>query len=203
MLFQLGIFQIVVFVSFFILERLFPYRKFKQSRFWTFWWGTLGVFALFWLRFLLYLWTEIPSPGLIPLDFSSQITEGFVFYLFYSLGNYWFHRIKHSNQILWKYLHRLHHSPLKMETRVAFFRHPFEILINTIYLVIIGKYIFSVSFEVVAVALTIEGCLESFHHANIKIHKKLNFLGYIIQLPDMHLVHHEKGLHRYNYGPFL
>lgn len=90
-----------------------------------------------------------------------------------------------------------------MDTRVAFFRHPLEIIVNSIYLIIIGKILFNATVVEVAIALMIEGALETFHHSNIKIHKKINFIGYIIQTPAMHLVHHEYKLHRYNYSPFL
>ena len=91
---------------------------------------------------------------------------------------------------------------MHMQTLVAFFRHPLEMLLNTVYLLLLGIVIFGVSVEAIALALAIEGCLETFHHANIRISKKLYWLGNIIQLPHMHLVHHEYGLHRYNYSPF-
>lgn len=89
-----------------------------------------------------------------------------------------------------------------MQTLVAFFRHPLEIMMNTVYLLLIGKLVFGASIEAIALALAIEGCLETFHHANIRISKKFYWIGYIIQLPHMHLVHHEYGLHKYNYSPF-
>ena len=167
-------------------------------------WCALGIFAILWIKVILFAWKNINFDIGITLPEKINIIEqGLLFYLIYSFSNYWFHRWKHSNPILWKYLHLLHHSPTHMDTRVAFFRHPLEIFVNTLYLILIGKIIFNVPVEVIAIALTIEGLLETFHHSNIRISKKLDWLGYIIQLPKMHLIHHKKNLHRYNYSPFL
>ena len=200
MLQQLFIIQIAVFSFFFTLERVIPNRQQTRPPFFWAWWFAISIFALLWLRVLLYYWADIPIT--IVENTWSDIQAGVVFYIFYSFGNYWLHRWKHANQFLWKFIHRLHHSPSHMETPVAFFRHPGEILVNTLYLILMGKLL-GVSALAICVALTIEGCLECFHHSNIKTPKSLRFLGYVIQLPEMHLVHHEYGLHRYNYAPVL
>lgn len=201
MLYTIAFIQVCVFVSFYILERSIPaYNHPVPPRF-GLWWLSLGLFALVWLRGLLYVWIDLPS-GLLELELP-VLAEGFVFYLIYSFGNYWFHRIKHGNKYLWRFIHRFHHSTSQMETRVAFYRHPAEVLLNTVYLVLLGKLVFGISAEALVIALAIEGCLESFHHANIAIPRRLHWLGYLIQLPGMHLVHHQLGLHRFNYAPFL
>lgn len=201
MLTCIGLAQLSVFTFFFTLERCFPaYQHPVPPRF-GLWWICLGLFALVWLRALVYLWVEIPG-GMLDLDIP-LLAEVFVFYLIYSLGNYWFHRIKHRNRFLWRYVHSFHHSTSQMETRVAFYRHPTEILANTLYLLLLGKIVFGVSAEVLLIALAIEGCLESFHHSNISIPSRLSWLGYLFQLPSMHLVHHQYGLHRFNYAPLL
>lgn len=201
MLYNIGIIQLAVFSFFFLLERIFPDKNHPIAPFFNFWWAVMGIFALMWLRLVMLIWIETPG-GLITIN-APVIIQGFIFYLVYSFGNYWFHRWKHSNTLLWRYVHNLHHSPSQMETKIAFYRHPIEIVINTVYLFLLGKCLFDLPFEVLAIALAIEGCLESFHHSNIRMPKKLMWLGYIIQLPGMHLVHHEYGLHKFNYAPFL
>ena len=35
-----------------------------------------------------------------------------------------------------------------------------------------------------------------FQHANLKTPR---WLGYVIQRPESHIIHHQRGLHRYNY----
>lgn len=197
--------SLLVFTVFFILERIYPARTYPIAPHWSLWWSGLGIFSIIWLKILMYFWVDlnIKVEELYDLDGQNSFIEGIIFYLFYSLGNYWWHRLKHNNPILWRYLHQLHHCTSHMETRLAFFRHPLEIFANTIYLILIGKLIMNVSVEVIMFALAIEGSLEIFHHSNIRLPRYLKFIGYIIQTPEMHLVHHEYKLHRYNYSPFL
>lgn len=194
--------QVGLFLLFFFYERFRPARAYIIAPNWDYWWIGLGIFGLIWLRFIFYGWVSFEYSGLIHLDMDI-FKQGLFFYIIYSFGNYWFHRWKHSNRLLWSKLHYFHHAPSHMETRVAFFRHPSEVLVNTLYIFLLGKLVFGVSVEVIAIALVIEGCLETFHHANISISPKYRWIGYIIQIPEMHLVHHQYGLHRYNYSPFL
>lgn len=198
---KIALIQITVFLFFFTLERLYPAFKHPVPPRFSGWWISLGLFALVWLRGLLYIWADIPA-SLFEFDLPI-VAEGFIFYIVYSLGNYWVHRIKHSNRFLWHFVHKFHHSTSQMETRVAFYRHPTEIFVNTVYIIILGKMVLGVSPEALVIALAIEGSLESFHHANIHIPRKLYWVGHVFQLPGMHLVHHQYGLHRFNYAPFL
>ena len=200
MLISVAVTQVCVFLFFASLEVAFPNRDFPRAKYFSLWWCGVVIFSLVWVRGYFYFWADIPS--LMHFD-QNPIVVGFCFYFLYSFGNYWIHRFKHSNVILWKYFHRLHHSAAHMETAIAFFRHPIEILLNTIYIIVLGKLILGLSIEAICVALTIEGCLECFHHSNIKTPKKLRWLGHVIQIPEMHLVHHEMGLHGSNYSPFL
>lgn len=200
----LAIIQLAVFAFFFILERIIPNIGRPVPKHFGLWFAAIGAFALVWLRVLMVAWEDLPIPGVgLTIPVESVVLEGFCFYLVYSFGNYWAHRWKHSNWKLWHYVHTFHHQPSQMDTRVAFFRHPSEILFNSIYLIILGQVIFDISLEAAAIALVIEGCLESFHHANIRLPRWARRIGYLIQTPEMHLAHHEKGRHSGNYTPFL
>ena len=86
-----------------------------------------------------------------------------------------------------------------MDTRVAFWRHPFEIILDSILILAIGK-VLGTSVEVIFCVLIIESSLEIFHHSNINTPKSLRWIGYFIQMPEQHLIHHQHGLHRWNYG---
>lgn len=199
----IALFQAAILVLFALLERAIPARPHKKNKHFYAWLIGISLFGVFWLRVVLYIWLSIDYEGLIPIGSLPPLEQGLLFYIFYSFGNYWLHRWKHSNAWLWKYLHTYHHAPSHMETFVAFFRHPFEMLMNTAYLLLIGKLIFGATPVAVAIALAAEGCLETYHHANIRTPQKLRWLGFIFQIPEMHLVHHQIYLHRYNYGPFL
>ncbi len=193
--------QLAIYLLFHVFERLYPSHNHQRPPFFGLYWVLLGFFAIFWLRVTFLLWIEFPAIGM--KIFSEWWIEGGGFYLVYSFSNYWFHRFKHSNSIAWKYLHTFHHSPSHMEARIAFYRHPVEVVANSVLLVFLGKILLDVSVVAVAFALLIEGGLEVFHHSNIRLDRRFRWVGYIIQTPEMHLVHHQKGVHRYNYGPFL
>jgi sterol desaturase/sphingolipid hydroxylase (fatty acid hydroxylase superfamily) len=87
-----------------------------------------------------------------------------------------------------------------MDTFVTFFRHPIEIIADSMVLIIIGKILLGISFEVMLAILIVESSLELFHHSNIQIPSWIRPLGYVIQIPEQHLIHHQKGLHKWNYG---
>ncbi|ODC03988.1 hypothetical protein BFW38_11015 [Terasakiispira papahanaumokuakeensis] len=196
--------QVIAFTFFFTLERLAPNQHRPPSDHFNQWLSFVGLFGVIWLKIIILAWTSLMPYGLnITLPGKNWVIEGGIFYLIYSFGNYWMHRIKHQSQWLWHYVHTFHHMPQHMDTRVSLFRHPSEMLFNSIYLITLGQLIFNVSLEAAALALVIEGSLEAFHHSNIRLPRILRPLGYIIQTPEMHLVHHQRGWHRSNYSPFL
>lgn len=201
---QIAAIQIASFILFFTLERLYPNQKKTPSQRFNLWLLALVSLGGVWLKLLVLAWPFLDQIGLNLKLYSPNVwIEGALFYLIYSCGNYWMHRIKHSNRWLWHYVHTLHHQPQHMDTRVALFRHPSEMLFNSVYLVVLSQIIFNVSLEAVALALVIEGSLEAFHHSNIRLPRWLRCIGVIVQTPEMHLVHHQKGWHRGNYSPFL
>lgn len=146
----------------------------------------------------------IASIALAQLEFRDSETIDLsvsicVFYAAYSFVNYWWHRARHRNRLLWGYLHAAHHAPTKMHTLVAWFRNPVEILADI--LVITGvAFLLNSSAEVVIWGMCIEGALELMHHTNIRTPRRLRWLGYFVQLPEMHRVHHRRGTHSGNYA---
>ena len=200
MLLEIAAVQATVFIIFALSESILPNRVFNRPPLFAIWWGAVLLFSLVWMRAYIYLWPDIPS--LMAVE-GNPVLIGALFYLLYSFGNYWIHRLKHSNRFLWKYVHRLHHSAPHMETGIAFFRHPVEIAANSIYLIFLGKFVFGLSIDAICVCLAIEGSLECFHHSNIKTPKKIRWIYRFVQIPEMHLVHHEFGSHSGNYSPFL
>lgn len=200
MIFAIGVFQLFVFLVLHIWERLAPMRQDPRPRHFNGWWFVFAVFAGVWLQCLVLAWGSVPS--LIDIEWPPLVT-GLAFFFLYSFVNYWVHRWKHSNYYLWHYIHKVHHSPSHMETRIAFYRHPLEVVFNTLVILIYAKLLLGLPLISILVALTIEGCLECFHHSNIKIGDKFKKIGKYIQLPEMHLVHHELGAHKNNYATIL
>ncbi len=45
---------------------------------------------------------------------------------------YWWHRWRHEMHGLWRWFHQLHHSPQRIEIITSFYKHPFELLANSL-----------------------------------------------------------------------
>lgn len=163
--------------------------------------AVLAGFAGLLITIAYYLWPMVPSLSLsgIRFDGVSNLPGQIIsFYLIYSFGNYWLHRLKH--RYLW-WIHELHHAPAHLDSTLTYFRHPYEMALNMVYLVFVGKIVTDTNFTVLLFALCIEGVLESFHHANIQLPRWCRPIGYIVQTPEMHIAHHKKGMHSGNYSP--
>lgn len=200
MLTLIAFIQFLLFITFFVLENRYPARNLPRNKDFFQWWLFAQGFAILWIKILFVV---IASPMNGPFQMGNSMVEsGLLFFFIYSFFNYWWHRLKHSNPIIWRYIHRFHHAPSKMETALIFFKHPLEIIANSCLILAIAWF-FSLPIEAVAFGLLIEGAIETYHHANIKTPKRMRWISKFIQTPEMHLIHHQKGLHKYNYVTFL
>jgi sterol desaturase/sphingolipid hydroxylase (fatty acid hydroxylase superfamily) len=110
---------------------------------------------------------------------------------------YWWHRWRHEVPLLWRWLHQIHHSPTRIEVITSFYKHPLEILANSWLSTLILYVVVGVGPEACALAVLITGLAELFYHWNVRTPY---WLGFLVQRPESHCVHHERGLHAYNYA---
>lgn len=118
-------------------------------------------------------------------------------YLVMSFFNYWWHRLRHKSDFFWRWFHQLHHSAQRIELLTTFYKHPVESLVDSFGALVILFLVVGVSPAAASIALLLAGLLELFFHWNVKTP---HWVGYILQRPEAHLVHHEAGLHAYNYS---
>lgn len=196
MLLNLFFIQLTVFLFFSILEFLSSKYKWNKPKNFNKFWLVVVIFSIFWFQVLAFLNSFFFYAF---IQFSNPVVTVLFAYLFYSFCNYWVHRFKHRHKILWQYFHKLHHSPPHMEAKISFYRHPVEVIFNTFVILFVAK-IFGLSIEMICAMLLIEGILECFHHSNIH-HNSFKYIDWLIQTPEMHLLHHEYKLHKYNYSP--
>jgi sterol desaturase/sphingolipid hydroxylase (fatty acid hydroxylase superfamily) len=109
---------------------------------------------------------------------------------------YGWHRLLHRNDLLWRWLHQMHHSAERIDVAGAFYFSPLDTvgwsLLGSLSLVwAVG--ITPEAAALVSLALTFTAM---FTHANIRTPR---WLGYFIARPEMHAVHHERGSHSGNY----
>jgi sterol desaturase/sphingolipid hydroxylase (fatty acid hydroxylase superfamily) len=118
-------------------------------------------------------------------------------YLASTFVYYWWHRWRHEVNFLWRWMHQLHHSPQRIEIVTSFYKHPFELIANG-FLTSITLYLL-VGLGPVAAAgsVLLSGLAELFYHWNVRTP---HWLGCIVQRPESHCLHHQEGVHSYNFG---
>ena len=56
------------------------------------------------------------------------VAEIAIGYAAFVLLLYWSHRARHHVGVLWRWMHQMHHSPQRIEILTAFYKHPLEIV---------------------------------------------------------------------------
>jgi sterol desaturase/sphingolipid hydroxylase (fatty acid hydroxylase superfamily) len=110
---------------------------------------------------------------------------------------YWWHRARHEVGFLWRWMHQLHHSPKRIEIITSFYKHPFELVVNGILSSLIVYWLVGLDVRAATLAVTLTGIAELFYHWNVSTPY---WVGYVIQRPESHLIHHQEALHAFNYG---
>ena len=110
---------------------------------------------------------------------------------------YWAHRLHHTVPFLWRWVHQLHHSAERVDVFGAAYFHPFEIIEGTVVGIILFNVVLGLSPEAALIAGAWQPLNALFQHGNFKTPV---WLGYFIQRPEAHLVHHERGIHGFNYA---
>ncbi|WII71635.1 sterol desaturase family protein [Bdellovibrio sp. 22V] len=183
---------------FFIWERVFPGRVLPHSKNWYLrailinlvQLAMVGIAGLTWNKYFreytLFHVGGWPSPAL----------EGFFYWFIGTFVFYWWHRLRHTNG-WWLIFHQLHHSPSRIEVLTSFYKHPVEIAADSILIGFIIYTVFGGSAEAGAWYALYAATGEYFYHANIKTPR---WFGYFIQRPEHHSIHHQLGVHKYNYS---
>jgi sterol desaturase/sphingolipid hydroxylase (fatty acid hydroxylase superfamily) len=136
--------------------------------------------------------------GLSPLHLSQlgSWAGGALALLCTDLAGYWLHRLQHRIPTLWRWTHQVHHSAERVDVLGAAYFHPFDIalqaLVSTLVVVALG-----VTPSAAALAGIGTVFLAVFQHLNVRTPV---WLGYLVQRPEGHSVHHARGVHAYNYG---
>jgi sterol desaturase/sphingolipid hydroxylase (fatty acid hydroxylase superfamily) len=124
-------------------------------------------------------------------------SSALILYLFSTFVYYWWHRCRHESQFLWKTLHQIHHSARRLEIVTSFYKHPVEILINSLLGSLIVYPLFGASIRAAGYYTVLIALGEFFYHWNIKTP---SWLGFIFQRPESHRVHHQFQHHTNNFS---
>jgi len=117
--------------------------------------------------------------------------------LVYELVHYWYHRMAHGWNWLWRAGHQMHHSAESLDSFGAFYQHPFDAAMFTSWISLVFFPLMGMSIEAAVVATFFLTFNAMFQHANLNTP---HWLGYLIQRPESHHIHHARGVHRHNYA---
>jgi sterol desaturase/sphingolipid hydroxylase (fatty acid hydroxylase superfamily) len=148
--------------------------------------------------YLPLLWdAKLSAFQIFDLSDFGVMTSTIVAVLVFEFLVYVWHRSMHRHPLLWRVFHQMHHSAERLETAGAFYFSPADMIgftmIGSLSLVVIV----GIPPESATYFLYITMFLGIFQHTNIRTPR---WLGYFIQRPESHSVHHQKGVHRYNYS---
>jgi sterol desaturase/sphingolipid hydroxylase (fatty acid hydroxylase superfamily) len=184
---------------FFVLERLLPGRTLPEA---PGWYGRalflnacqLGIVLLAgvaWNR-----WFQ--GHSLFHLSHvSSQLLQGLIGWFIGTFVFYWWHRARHDVNILWRVCHQVHHSPARIEMLTAFYKHPVEIAADSVIMSALMFSLLGASLGGAAWFNVFAVFGEYFYHSNLRTP---HWLGYFLQRPEHHSIHHQLDVHKFNFG---
>ncbi len=184
---------------FFVAERVFPGRKLPHSYGWyaraillnLCQFGIIVLAGVSWDS-----WFQGHSLFNIAGTFS-PLQQGLLSWFIGTFVFYWWHRARHKSNVLWIGLHQIHHSASRIEILTSFYKHPLEIAANSMIISFVLFVILGASPEAAAWFNLFAAAGELFYHSNLKTP---HWVGYFMQRPEHHSIHHQFDVHDYNYG---
>lgn len=183
---------------FLVAERLLPGRRLPESPGWYAraallngtQLGLIGLAGLTWNR----CFREFT---LLPIgEWAHPAVEGVVYWFVGSFVFYWWHRLRHVDGF-WHVFHQVHHSASRIEAMTAFYKHPLEMAADSVITGFFLYCVFGASAEVGAWTSFFGALGAYFYHSNIRTPR---WVGWLVQRPEHHSIHHELGVHAFNYG---
>ena len=187
-----------IFAAYLVLERALPGQPLPRVKGW-------------WTRGLIFFVIALVLNGAVPMIVASLVGPqrglgltalgtfgGAIAVLLSSdIVSYWIHRTMHKTPWLWRWTHQMHHSAERMDMLGASYNHPFDFIAGTV----LPSTLITIFLGVTPTAAALGGLLGFvigvFPHASIRTPA---WLGYVLQRPEMHALHHTRDVHGYNYG---
>lgn len=183
---------------FMLLDLVWQSRRYEKPRFWR----TRGLLVTIVIVYLSVVFATFWSK--VYGDFRLLDSRGLGVWggaalgiLVYEFMHYWYHRLAHQWNWLWLAGHQMHHSAESLDAYGALYQHPVDAFMFTTISSIVFFPLMGLGGEAAVVATLFLMFNAFFQHANINTPR---WLGYIIQRPESHAIHHGKGIHRHNYS---
>lgn len=189
---------IAIYAGLMIWEAVFPARQMPAIKYWKIK-GLIFFIIYFYLSsYLPMLWnTYLSEWQLLDLTGLGTVGGAIVGILIYQLGVYVWHLSMHKNSALWRVFHQMHHSAERLDTYGAFLFSPMDMIgytvLGSLLLVLVAGFSPAAS----TIILLVNTFFSMFQHANVRTPA---WLGYFVQRPEAHALHHARGIHAYNYS---
>ncbi len=189
---------ITVFICVFTLEVIAPASKNHCDRRWMILASGISLFQSITTVGAGLVFVETFSEiSIFSLKSENVFVQGILGFLLTSFIAYWWHRAMHKFDLLWRIFHQLHHSPRRIEALTSFYLHPFDGIAATFLNALCCYLILGLDAYGTAISLIIAAIYNIYIHADLKTPY---WLGYLLQRPEMHRVHHKHMHHAQNYG---
>jgi sterol desaturase/sphingolipid hydroxylase (fatty acid hydroxylase superfamily) len=180
-------------------ERNRPAREFPSYRGWI--WIGVGVMVFF--VGLANTWSlVVPKEWLREhrlLDGESWgVAAGItIWYVSNTFITYWYHRFQHRFSIAWRMLHQVHHGVPRVDIPSALIAHPLDVIVSTTLSILVTAFLLGLDPRAVAIVSVLQFFITLVPHWNVRTP---NWVGYFIQRPEEHILHHQREVHAGNYS---
>ena len=152
------------------VERMIPDQRLPHS---PHWWLRAIAFNLCQLAVVLIggvVWDEYLQRAHLfnlPAAIDSVLLQGLTGYVISTFIYYWWHRFRHQSNWLWLGLHQVHHSPVRIETITSFYKHPVELVANSVLSGLISYTLLGLDLQAAGWVTAFSALGEFFYHMNI------------------------------------
>jgi sterol desaturase/sphingolipid hydroxylase (fatty acid hydroxylase superfamily) len=109
---------------------------------------------------------------------------------------YWSHRLQHKYDLLWRLGHQLHHAVARVDIGSAMIFHPIDVFVQFVWATLAATLL-GVNAEAAGLAGVLGFAIALYQHWNVATPR---WVGYIVQRPEAHVLHHEFNVHSRNFG---
>lgn len=197
----IGLLILGTYALFAITERIRPARVFPPVKAWA-WIGVGFLVLLMALSAILPLWLPaewMARHALLPGHRLGILGGVLVGYPAVALVAALMHRLMHAWPPLWRWTHQMHHAPLRVDMGGAALFHPLDIVQNVVISLSVTVFLLGLRPEAAAWTGFVAAFYGMFQHWNVRTPR---WLGVLIQRPESHCVHHQRGVHAWNYSDF-
>ncbi len=189
---------IAIYFALIFIEAIIPARSLPPIKGWKIR-AVISFFFFFYMAtYLPMIWDKyLLTYQLLDLSDLNTYASLAVGVFVFELLIYIWHRTMHNTKWLWLGFHQMHHSAERVDAFGAYYFSPADMIGFTMIGSLSLVLFVGLSPQSTTYVLYISTFLAIFQHTNIKTPQ---WLGYFIQRPESHSIHHQKNVHAYNYS---